>query len=112
MAWLSTQQLSTLQHHADHCRPVCLVGISAIAEFSLVCVWQGNHERDQPYTGDRFQNQATDSGGVPMWALLHPCNVLTALAAPQAVCTRPGFQQHKHGDVSACAQESVASLPT
>ena len=30
---------------------------------------QGNHERDQPHTGDRFQNTATDSGAC---AAAHP----------------------------------------
>ena len=32
---------------------------------------QGNHERDQPHTGDRFQNTGTDSGQL----LLHPVSM-------------------------------------
>lgn len=24
---------------------------------------EGNHERDEPFTGDRYQNQNADSGG-------------------------------------------------
>ncbi len=39
-----------------------MTAIGGIVPWMLV---EGNHERDQPFTGDRYDNQNADSGGTP-----------------------------------------------
>jgi hypothetical protein len=42
------------------------VYMSSMAAIGGVVPWmlvEGNHERDEPFTGDRYQNQNADSGG-------------------------------------------------
>lgn len=47
-----------------------MTAIGGIVPWMLV---EGNHERDEPFTGDRYQNQNADSGGVQPLLLLSDC---------------------------------------
>ncbi|BDA47385.1 probable inactive purple acid phosphatase 27 [Coccomyxa sp. Obi] len=70
-----------------------MTSIGGIVPWMLV---EGNHERDEPFTGDRYQNQNADSGG--------ECSIpyarrLQSVGNPKWVPSDPSWYSFDHGNI-------------